>query len=423
MKITVIGFERSALETAAHLSGLKHHVTCVSESIETVTVWRRGDYQVDDFDLKGLLDRAVSNGTLRFAATHHRSCSAADVVVFCVPEMPERVLEVEQQRIAERLLSIASGLKKGAVVVLSGKCALGTNADVQRELESHLPSRVDVASVASLTANSRVDREQFLVGARNKRVADVVASLAAFPCPPDSASAAVVVSPEEIEWRPEFLKTAASASDDVGTDIESRCETTLSCVEQLIEFVSDETSSSSPIRQETGPSSQADERILRQVLLHFNHELHGLTIALWGTDLAATGESAPEESNQYLVDALSRYGATLRVHSPKNRDSANDSQSNRITHYSDKFDASRGADALIILSAASAYTGVDPGSLRWRMKSSVIFDAESCLRDNWYAQSNPHYYDLAGSDRTPRTTRNINVQRSKSQQRWPSFAA
>ncbi len=106
-------------------------------------------------------------------------------------------------------------------------------------------------------------------------------------------------------------------------------------------------------------------------------ELRGSTVAVWGTAFKAQTDDMRESASLVAVEALLAAGATVVVHDPKALEEARRRFGDRARYAAHRFDALRGADALLVLTEWQEYRVLDLPKMKTLMRQPVIVDARN----------------------------------------------
>lgn len=139
------------------------------------------------------------------------------------------------------------------------------------------------------------------------------------------------------------------------------------------------------------------ETPFRKLWRHFNGDLQGKTVSVWGLSFKPNTTSIDNAPSIKVIDALLSQGALVRAHDPE-------AMSNIRAHYADNpniqtcassYDVLDGADALILLTEWREYSSPDFSVMKDKMNTMVIIDGRNLL-DKKQAQNAGFYYEGIG---------------------------
>jgi len=103
----------------------------------------------------------------------------------------------------------------------------------------------------------------------------------------------------------------------------------------------------------------------------------GMSVAVWGLAFKAQTDDMREAAALVVVDELLAAGAKVRVHDPKAMDEARRHFGDRVTYVEHRYDALRGADALVVLTEWQEYRVLDLERARSLMRRPVVVDCRN----------------------------------------------
>ena len=103
----------------------------------------------------------------------------------------------------------------------------------------------------------------------------------------------------------------------------------------------------------------------------------GMAVAVWGLAFKAQTDDMREAAALVVVDELLAAGAKVRVHDPKAMDEARRHFGDRVTYVEHRYEALRGADALVVLTEWQEYRVLDLERARSLMRRPVVVDCRN----------------------------------------------
>src|SRR5690606_21207902 len=113
---------------------------------------------------------------------------------------------------------------------------------------------------------------------------------------------------------------------------------------------------------------------------HFDGDLKGKTIAIWGVAFKANTDDIRETPAQYIVEKLNAAGAVVKFFDPVASDNFEafvNSQKWNATKVDNKYDCLNGADAMMVLTEWKEFRAPDFDEIKSRLKTPVIFDGRN----------------------------------------------
>ena len=136
---------------------------------------------------------------------------------------------------------------------------------------------------------------------------------------------------------------------------------------------------------------------------HFNHQLRGLTVAVWGLAFKPKTDDIREAPALVLIDRLLELGATVQVHDPEAMENVAKNYQGRIHLAPQPLDALDGADALAICTEWAEFRNPDFQEMLARMKGNVIFDGRNLYDPQRVSQAGFVYHSIGRQTITPTT--------------------
>ena len=124
-------------------------------------------------------------------------------------------------------------------------------------------------------------------------------------------------------------------------------------------------------------NSQQPLRMAEKIADHFQGDLTGRTVAVWGAAYKAGTNDVRVSPSITIIEALLAGGAAVRLHDPHAIESARAVLGDRVTYCSDGYDALEGADALFVATDWREYRSPDFDRIQELLTSPVIFDGRN----------------------------------------------
>lgn len=118
-------------------------------------------------------------------------------------------------------------------------------------------------------------------------------------------------------------------------------------------------------------------KLVPAIKKHFNNNLKGKTIAIWGLAFKPHTDDIREASALYNIESLLSEGAVLQVHDPEAMENVKQKFGTRIQYFANPYDAARGADAILIATEWPEFRTPDFEQLDKGLKGKVIFDGRN----------------------------------------------
>jgi UDPglucose 6-dehydrogenase len=126
--------------------------------------------------------------------------------------------------------------------------------------------------------------------------------------------------------------------------------------------------------------NEAQKHVLvEKIHKHFDKNVKGRTIALWGLAFKANTDDMREAASVTLIDDLTRDGVRVRAYDPAAGEVAKGifSGNRNVTIVDSAEAALEGADALAIITEWQEFRSPDFAAIKAKLKSPAIFDGRN----------------------------------------------
>lgn len=132
----------------------------------------------------------------------------------------------------------------------------------------------------------------------------------------------------------------------------------------------------------------------KKILCHFQGDIEGKTIALWGLSFKPRTDDMREAPSLGLVRRLAEVGATVRAFDPKAMDNARRLLNDQLELGNDAYEICQQADALVILTEWNEFRRPNFERLKALLHSPVIFDGRNLYELAMMARRGFTYYSV-----------------------------
>jgi UDPglucose 6-dehydrogenase len=140
----------------------------------------------------------------------------------------------------------------------------------------------------------------------------------------------------------------------------------------------------------------ADQKQLpfQQLMNHFDGDLKGKTIALWGLAFKPNTDDMREAPSRVTIEGLLERGARVLAHDPEASDEARRIFGDRIDIRDSNYECLDGASALLIHTEWLPYRRPDFDAIRERLAQPVIFDGRNLYAPEQMARRGFEYHSI-----------------------------
>ena len=420
MKVAVIGTGYVGLVTGTCLAESGNDVTCVDNNTKKIATLLEGRLPIYEPGLLELVQRNTREGRLCFTTDLAEAVRAARLIFIAVGTPQSDAGDADLSAVWAVTRAIAAALKElppgprgSRIVVTKSTVPVGTNARVAEILAEHGCPHVDVASNPEfLKEGAAIDDfmkpDRVVVGVRHPEVGEVLRELYApflrterpfLVMTPESAEMTKYAANAMLATKISFINEMANLCDRFQADIndvrrgighDQRIGFQFlfpgpgyggSCFPKDIRAILGMGRSVGfPMRmmQAVDEVNESQKQVLGQkILSHFQNDLAGKTIAIWGLAFKPRTDDIREAPALVLIDRLLAEGAAVRVHDPEAMNNVREIYGDRITYSDRPYGAIEGADGLAIVTEWQEFRNPDFEVMRRLLKSPVIFDGRN----------------------------------------------
>lgn len=459
MHITVIGTGYVGLVTAVCLAEIGHRVIAVDSDIDKVKGLSRGEVPIFESSLPEIVAR--HNGRrLRFSANARAAVTASDVVFLAVGTPARDTGEADLSQVEAVAREIAPVLHRSTVVVEKSTVPVCTCERLRQVLleSGGRPGWFTVASNPEFLREGTAVTDflypdRIVIGADDEFARSMLREVYhplvsatyyrrdnAVPCPVKSKRAAklVVTSAKSAELikhasnaflatKISFVNSVACIAEAVGAEIDEICEGMGADSRIGSEFLRagigyggscfpKDVAAFEAVARNCG----VDFSLLREVALvnteqrtRFVERVSSVLGPLTGKRLGVLGLAFKEGTDDIrespaiaIVEQLLQRGASICAFDPAATERAREVLSSvRMEFAENAYQAARGADALLILTAWPPFLELDLQRIRLELKSPVIFDGRNLYLPEQMAAAGFVYHSVGRG--TPRVSPQI----------------
>ena len=141
-------------------------------------------------------------------------------------------------------------------------------------------------------------------------------------------------------------------------------------------------------------NNRQKHRLFEKIQSHYDGDLAGKTIALWGLSFKPGTDDMREAPSRVLMESLWEAGATVRAYDPEAMEETAHLYPEHpgLTLCDKGYDAVEGADALAIITEWQVFRSPDFGMLKETLADAVIFDGRNLYEPEAVENAGLQYY-------------------------------
>ena len=447
MKVTIFGTGYVGLVTGACLAEMGNHVVCVDIDAGKVERLQRGEIPIYEPGLEPIVRRNHADGQLDFTTDAAAGIAHAEVIFIAVGTPPDEDGSADLKYVLGVARTIGQHLDRYAVVVNKSTVPVGTADRVRAAIAAELATRgaaieYDVVSNPEFLKEGdavedclRPDR--IVIGSSSERAVAVLRKLYA---PFNRNHERTVVMDERsaeltkyaanamLATKISFMNEIANIAERVGADVElvrqgigadprigyhfiypgagyggSCFPKDVQALERTARGVGYEARLLGAVE---AVNHDQKTKLFDLISRHFDGDLKGRTIALWGLAFKPNTDDMREASSRRLMEALWNAGARVQAFDPEAREETLRIYGERadLMLCEHARDALQGADALAIVTEWKAFRSPDFARIRALLRTPVIFDGRNLYDPAAVEEAGLAYYGI-GRGRSLRAAR------------------
>jgi UDPglucose 6-dehydrogenase len=437
MKVTIFGTGYVGLVTGACLAEMGNHVVCVDIDAAKVERLKRGEIPIYEPGLEPIVKRNHASGQLDFTTDAAPAIAHGQVLFIAVGTPPDEDGSADLTYVLGVARTIGQHLDRYAVVVNKSTVPVGTADRVHKAVAAELSARgvqVDFDVVSNpefLKEGDAVEDclrpDRIIIGSSSERAVGVLRKLyAPFNRNHDrtvvmderSAELTKYAANAMLATKISFMNEIANIAEHVGADVELVRQGIGSdprigyhfiypgagyggsCFPKDVQALERTARSVGyPARLLAAVESVNHDqkgKLFELISRHFDGDLKGRTIALWGLAFKPNTDDMREASSRRVMEALWEAGASVRAFDPEAREETHRIYGDRadLVLCDSAYQALEGADVLAIVTEWKAFRSPDFARIRAALKSPAIFDGRNLYDPSAVEEAGLAYYGI-----------------------------
>jgi UDPglucose 6-dehydrogenase len=437
MKVTIFGTGYVGLVTGACLAEMGNHVICVDVDKAKVEGLRNGVIPIFEPGLEPIVKRNYASGQLDFTTDPAPAIAHGELIFIAVGTPPDEDGSADMKYVLSVARTIGQHLDRYAVVVNKSTVPVGTADRVKAAIGEVMKERgsdveFDVVSNPEFLKEGdavedclRPDR--IVVGSSSERA---VLRLRKLYAPFNRNHDRMVVMDERsaeltkyaanamLATKISFMNEIANIAERVGADVELvrqgiGADPRIgyhfiypgagyggSCfpkdVQALERIARGHGYDARLLAMVEAVNADQKTRLFAQIQRHFDGDVAGKTVALWGLAFKPNTDDMREAPSRRLIEALWAAGAKVRAFDPEAR-----AETTRIYGERDDLvlcenahDALKGADVLALVTEWKAFRSPDFARIKAALATPAIFDGRNLYDPAVVEEAGIAYYGI-----------------------------
>lgn len=435
MNIAIVGTGYVGLVSGTCFSDMGINVTCVDVDQTKIDNLKKGIIPIYEPGLEEMVKKNIKAGRLKFETDLTRVLDDVDVVFSAVGTPPDEDGSADLKYVLAVARTIGQNINKYTVIVTKSTVPVGTAAKVKATIQEELNRRgvnieFDVASNPEFLKEGAAIKDfmspdRVVVGVESERARKIMTRLyKPFMLVNDRMIFTDIPSAEMIKYaanamlatRISFMNDIANLCELVGADVnmvrkgigsDNRigkkflypgCGYGGSCfpkdVKALIKTAEKAGYSMRVLKAVEEVNDRQKEVLFDKLLKHFNGNISGKTIAIWGLAFKPETDDMREAPSLILIDKIINAGGKVKVYDPIAIEECQRRIGDKVTYGNDMYDAALDADALLLVTEWREFRFPNFAILSKVMKDKVIIDGRNIYDRNELDQHEFTYYKI-----------------------------
>lgn len=455
MKVTIFGTGYVGLVSGACLAEMGNHVVCVDVDTQKLARLERGEIPIFEPGLEPLVRGNRANGRLAFTEEAEAALARAEVVFIAVGTPPDEDGSADLSYVLAVAATIGTYITGYTVVVNKSTVPVGTTDRVRATI-AEVMQRRGVAIDFDVVSNPEFLKEgdavadcmrpdRIVIGASSARAVAVLKNLYA---PFNHNHERLVIMDERsaeltkyaanamLATKISFMNELANIAEHVGADIElvrhgigsdprigyhfiypgagyggscfpkdvqalsriAKSNGYQACLLEAVELV----------------NAAQKNRIFGLLSQHFDGQLAGKIIGLWGLSFKPNTDDMREAPSRRLMESVWEAGGSVRVYDPEACDETRRIYGARddLALCDEQYAVLDGADALVVITEWKAFRSPDFSRIHAALKTPVLFDGRNLYDPQSVESAGIAYYGI-GRGRSLRRTDSAPIRQTR----------
>ena len=430
MKIAVVGTGYVGLVTGTCFSELGNHVTCIDIDVKKVEKLKAGKIPIYEPGLDVLFDRNVKTGRLEFTTDLASGIKNAKVIFLALPTPPGEDGSADLKYVLKVSDDLGPLLEDYAVIVDKSTVPVGTADKVRERIAKNAKVDFDVVSNPEflregVAVEDFMKPDRVVVGTSSLKATSIMDALYAplvrqgnpiIFMDEKSAELTKYAANSFLATKITFMNEIANLCELVGANVDdvrrgvgtdSRIGKRFlfagigyggSCfpkdVQALAKSAKDASYDFKILNSVMDINHKQKTKLISKIKEHFNNNLSGKTIAIWGLAFKPYTDDIREAPALYNIEELLSLGAKVKAHDPEAMENVRELLGDKIELYEDQYEALDGADALLIVTEWPVFRQPEFDTVEQKLKNKVIFDGRNLYKVEEMEQLGFTYYSI-----------------------------
>ncbi len=413
MKIAVVGTGYVGLVTGTCFAETGNQVTCIDIDKAKVERMQKGEIPIYEPHLDLLFTRNIEQGRLHFTTDLKKGIEDAKVIFLALPTPPGENGSADLKYILQVAEQLGHLLTKYTIIINKSTVPVGTAEKVRETILKNCSLEFDVVSNPEfLREGFAVDDfmkpDRVVIGTQSDRAKKVMTELygpfvrqgnPVYFMDERSAELTKYAANAFLATKITFMNEIANLCERVGANVDSvrigigtdeRIGKRFlfagigyggSCfpkdVMALHHTAAEHDYTFSILKSVMEVNEKQKVSIIEKIKDHFDGDLKGKKVALWGLAFKPDTDDIREAPSLYIIEALIELGATVKAYDPEAMKNVKALLGDKIAYGKDPYEILENADMLLIATEWSVFRTPEFEKIEKSLRNKLIFDGRN----------------------------------------------
>ena len=413
MKIAVVGTGYVGLVTGTCFAETGNQVTCIDIDKAKVERMQRGEIPIYEPHLDLLFERNIEQGRLHFTTDLKKGIEDAKIIFLALPTPPGENGSADLKYILQVAEQLGHLLTKYTIVINKSTVPVGTAEKVRETISKNCTTEFDVISNPEfLREGFAVDDfmkpDRVVIGTQSDRAKKMMTELygpfvrqgnPVYFMDERSAELTKYAANAFLATKITFMNEIANLCERVGANVDSvrigigtdeRIGKRFlfagigyggSCfpkdVMALHHTAEEHNYQFSILKSVMSVNEKQKISIIKKITDHFNGDLKGKKVALWGLAFKPDTDDIREAPSLYIIEELLKLGAQVIAYDPEAMKNVKAILGDKISYGKDPYEILSGADMLLIATEWSVFRTPEFEKIEKSLRNKLIFDGRN----------------------------------------------
>lgn len=438
MKVTIYGSGYVGLVTGACLAQVGNDVLCVDVDVAKIEMLKKGEIPIYEPGLDQIVKENIAAGRLKFTLSAEEGTKHGLIQFIAVGTPPDEDGSADLRYVLAVATSIAENINDYRVIVDKSTVPVGTADKVKATMQAILDKRginttFDIVSNPEfLKEGSAIDDfmkpDRIVIGTENERATKTMQELylpfnrsheRIVTMDIRSAELTKYAANALLATKISFMNELSNIADIVGADIENvrigigsdprigyhfiypGCGYGGSCfpkdVQALGKTAKEIGYDAELLNAVEAVNYRQKNKPIEKLMAHYNGDLSGKKIALWGLAFKPNTDDMREASSRVIMEKLWAQGASVQVYDPAAMDECRriyGENKEGLSYYDSADEALKGADCLMIVTEWQQFRSPNFDTIKTELKDPLIVDGRNLYDPKTMKKMGFSYYTI-----------------------------